>query len=965
MLRGMSPADRNSEIKRKRLCIKCLKAFHGRNCKAPSCKQCKGYHNTLLHIPSSEDSQVSNVKDIRSKQESKSMSAVANHAQDQPSVGLILSSPSIAVNNCSTQKLPQVLLSTAVILARDDYGALRECRALLDSGSQSNFITKRCSKLLGIKPETINTTVLGISSSSINAAQQITTTIKSRTSTFQGKLPFMIIRKITESLPTVELDKGNLQIPYDVQLADPQYHIPAEIDILLGASIFWELLRSRQIRPPGQTLILQETLLGWIIAGQTQSNETSLIYRTHCGVSANLKLSNQLEKFWKMEEITHESQCSKEENKCEAHFVSIFNRNHEGRFIVELPIKGDIQQLGESYHIAERRFKTLERKLEKQNDLKHQYHSFMREYLNLNHMQEVSFDERDYKPSYYIPHHSVIKKDSITTKVRVVFDASCKTSAGKSLNDMLMVGPTLQDDLFDIILRLRQHKYTMSADVSKMYRQINVAKNHLNLQRILWRWHRDEPIRKFQLNTVTYGMASSSFLAIRCMQEVARQMSQEYPEAAEVISKDFYVDDLLTGADTVDNLLRIKQDIISILTSARFELRKWRSNGPGLGDHLSNESIFMLGEATKILGLWWNTATDTFHYKLKLEIQQKITKRCILANIAQIYDPLGWLGPVIVKAKIIMQRLWQSKCDWDETVNNEMRVMWTQWRSQINCIESIHIPRKALGDNTIKVELHGFCDASEDACLYLRSISSDFRYTVNLLCAKSRVAPIKKISLPKLELCGAVLLANLGDKAMKALSIRVQRAHYWSDSTIALAWINHESNKWNTFVANRVSEIHRIANQVQWHHVKSQDNPADPLSRGINPEKLETMQIWWKGPAFLHHNTAMLPYECKNATEELPEARVSKSLAYHAVSQGPTIIERFSSFTRLKRAIAYCLRFKNNTSKEMIKTNGPLTVNEINKATTAIIKFCQASEFPQELYNLRKQSQLDSKKVNC
>ncbi|XP_029676938.1 uncharacterized protein LOC115243826 [Formica exsecta] len=244
ILRGMSPADRNSEIKRKRLCIKCLKTFHGRNCKAPSCKQCKGYHNTLLHIPSSEDSQVSNVKDIRSKQESKLMSAVANHAQDQPSVGLILSSPSVAVNNCSTQKLPQVLLSTAVILVRDDYGALRECRALLDSGSQSNFITKSCSKLLGIKPETINTTVLGISSSSINAAQQITTTIKSRTSTFQGKLPFMIIRKITESLPTVELDKGNLQIPYDIQLADPQYHIPAEIDILLGASIFWELPNS-------------------------------------------------------------------------------------------------------------------------------------------------------------------------------------------------------------------------------------------------------------------------------------------------------------------------------------------------------------------------------------------------------------------------------------------------------------------------------------------------------------------------------------------------------------------------------------------------------------------------------------------------------------------------------------------------------------------------------------------------
>lgn len=289
---------------------------------------------------------------------------------------------------------------------------------------------------------------------------------------------------------------------------------------MLGASIFWELLCNRQIRLPKQTLILQETLLGWTIAGRTQSNEISLSHRTLCGVSANLKLSNQLEKFWKMEEINHKLQFSKEEDKCEAHFVSTYNRNNEGRFIVELPLKGDVEELGESYHIAERRFKTLERKLGKQSNLKHQYYGFMHEYLNLGHMQEVPPDEENHKPSYYIPHHSVLKEDSTTTKVRV-FDASCKTSTGKLLNDLLMVGPNLQDDFFDIILRLRQHKYAMSSDVTKMYRQINVAKNHLNLQRILWRWNREESIRIFQLNTVTYGMASSSFLAIRCLQEIA------------------------------------------------------------------------------------------------------------------------------------------------------------------------------------------------------------------------------------------------------------------------------------------------------------------------------------------------------------------------------------------------------------------------------------------------------------
>lgn len=388
-------------------------------------------------------------------------------------------------------------------------------------------------------------------------------------------------------------------------------------------------------------------------------------------------------------------------------------------------MKDSPEELDGSYQIAERRLKALERRLEKQDNLKQQYHEFIREYLNLNHMQEVS-EEENHKPTYYIPHHPVVKEDSTTTRLRVVFDASCKTSSKKSLNDLLIVGPNLQDDIFNIILRLRQHKFAMAADVTKMYRQINVSKKHLQLQCILWRWNRKEPIKTFQLKMVTYGMASSSFLAIRRLQETARQMSQSYPESAEVITRDFYVDDLLTGLDSVENLLRVKQDITSILASAKFELRKWKSNVPEIGDYQDSESAVMLGESTKILGLHWTTVTDALHYKFKVAEKRKITKRCILADIAQIYDPLGLLGPVITKAKIIMQRLWQIKCDWDEPVEYETRNAWTLWRSKIDCLESIHIPRRILGDNTIKIQLHGFCDASEDAygaCIYLRSFS--------------------------------------------------------------------------------------------------------------------------------------------------------------------------------------------------------------------------------------------------
>lgn len=228
----------------------------------------------------------------------------------------------------------------------------------------------------------------------------------------------------------------------------------------------------------------------------------------------------------------------------------------------------------------------------------------------------------------------MIKKDNIITKIRVVFDASCKTTSGASLNDCLMVGSNMQEDLFSIVLRLRRYRYAMSADIVKMYRQIRVAEEHGSLQHILWRWNRDEPIRAFNLNTVTYGMASSSFLAIRCLLEVVFQMRNMYPEASEMILRDFYVDDLLTGADSVEALKQLKQDVATVLAGAGFELGKWRSNIPKCFDCDAGGSAVTLGKPTKILGLLWNPVSDTFHYQLKLENRDKVTKRNILSEIS-------------------------------------------------------------------------------------------------------------------------------------------------------------------------------------------------------------------------------------------------------------------------------------------------------------------------------------------
>lgn len=262
-------------------------------------------------------------------------------------------------------------------------------------------------------------------------------------------------------------------------------------------------------------------------------------------------------------------------------------------------------------------------------------------------MIEIPPEERHAKPSYYIPHHAVVKEESTTTKVRVVFDASCKTSSGKSLNDILMLGPTIQENLMDIIIRSRQYKYAMAADIAKMYRQIMLKKEDRKLQRILWRWDRKEPIQIFELN-ITYGMASSPFLAIRCLQETAQQMEYKYKDASEIIRRDFYVDDLLTGADSVKALTQRKQEITCVLDSSKFELRKWISNVSEISDQTGNtRKEVTLSESIKILGLWWNPTDDNLQYRIKINNNEtKITKRNILARIAQIYDPLGRERPV-------------------------------------------------------------------------------------------------------------------------------------------------------------------------------------------------------------------------------------------------------------------------------------------------------------------------------
>ncbi|XP_018403051.1 PREDICTED: uncharacterized protein LOC108779974 [Cyphomyrmex costatus] len=275
----------------------------------------------------------------------------------------------------------------------------------------------------------------------------------------------------------------------------------------------------------------------------------------------------------------------------------------------------------------------------------------------------------------------------------------------------------------------------------------------------------------------------------------------------------------------------------------------------------------------------------------------------------------------------------------------------------------ISVPRHVMCDQPQRIELHGFCDASEaayGACIYIRSFSQSRQVVSRLLCAKSRVAPLKNLTLPRLELCGAVLLAQLGWTVQQALSVQFDHIQYWSDSTIVLSWINHNSRELQTFVANRVSTIQQLISGVQWAHVRSKENPADLISRGTTPQNLKNLNLWWSGPDWLLEDCQDWPAETYTKVSPIPELKKQTVIAY-CDSSSREIFTRFSSLSRLKRVTAYCMRFKNNTLMKQTRKTGHLSIEELNNAMLVLIRMVQAVEFATELSDLQENRAVQGK----
>ena len=322
------------------------------------------------------------------------------------------------------------------------------------------------------------------------------------------------------------------------------------------------------------------------------------------------------------------------------------------------------------------------------------------------------------------------------------------------------------------------------------------------------------------------------------------------------------MDDSLVGADSIEGAISLQHQLQELFARGGFTLRKWNCSNPAVLELIPEElkdtqSLCTLpdeGGYTKTLGVEWNTVMDHFRLKVaELPPIDSVTKCFLISDVAKTFDVLGWFFPCTIKMKILFQRLWEMKVSWDDEVPDPVRDAWLRWRSEMSMLTMKYIPRCYYDKRTsvASMELHGFSDASEQAyaaVVYLRIECTNGSTQVALVSSKTKVAPIKRLTIPRLELCGAQLLAQLLHHVRLVLDIPLNRSYAWTDSTIVLRWLVGSPKRFKTYVGNRVSNIVELLGPEHWRHVSGVDNPADCASRGLFPSELIDHNLWWEGP---------------------------------------------------------------------------------------------------------------------
>ncbi len=605
-------------------------------------------------------------------------------------------------------------------------------------------------------------------------------------------------------------------------------------------------------------------------------------------------------------------------------------------------------------------------------------------------------DEANEQKVWYIPHHGVYHPKK-PTKIRVVFDCSAEFK-NQSLNKHLLQGPDLTNRLVGVLCRFRQEPIALMCDIESMFYQVRVSEEFRDLLRFLWWEHGDttKPPTEFRMTVHLFGATSSPGCANYALKATADDNEEDLGQsAAEFIRNDFYVDDGLKSVASIADAVALIEDKKELCRRGGFRLHKFTSNCKEVIEAIPledrAEGIQKMDLDTdalpieRALGVQWCIEKDSFQFRITLE-DRPCTRRGILSTISSIYDPLGFAAPLLLDGKKILQELCRSKADWDDPVPEDIKARWMKWRSELPALEELLIPRCYKPDDSGRItqmELHHFSDASMQGygqCSYLRMKNERGQFHCSFIMGKARVAPLKQVTVPRLELTAAVLSAKTSAQLQRELEYEEVKEFFWTDSKVVLGYIANETRRFHIFVANRVQQIQDHSSPDQWRYVDTKLNPADHASRGLSPKEF-LRSNWIRGPAFLWQDESRWPAtDVKNSislSEDDPEVKKSFSLATTSDQQFATLasrLEYFSNLHRAKKAVAVC-RLYIKTLKERVnckaqdcdrtspqKISQPaaskrITVTVMQQAEMLMIKSAQETHFEEEMKAMRSASQ--------
>jgi len=549
-----------------------------------------------------------------------------------------------------------------------------------------------------------------------------------------------------------------------------------------------------------------------------------------------------------------------------------------------------------------------------------------------------------------------------------------------------MQGPDLTNSLTGVLTRFRKESVAMMSDIESMFYQVHVRPDDSKFLRYLW-WpdgdlNRD--LEEFQMLVHLFGGISSPSCASYALQRTADDNATKYDkETIYTIRNNFYVDDCLKSVETEDKALQLVDELRELLKKGGFNLTKWVSNSRKVIkaipetqracsvtdldlDHLPIE---------RALGLQWDVERDVFKFKTTIT-SKPATRRGILSMTSSIYDPLGFISPYVLPAKFILQDLCRQGFGWDDPVPEREQERWNQWLEELPKLKELEVNRclkpKSFGE-VVSAELHNFSDASQlgyGAVSYLRLVNGEGIVHCAFIMGKSRLTPIKQVTIPRLELAAAVVATRLSSMIIQEIDMTIHNVFFWTDSTCVLGYILNQDKRFKTFVANRLSTIHEVSRPEQWRYVNTTLNPADDASRGLSVSSMLENRRWIEGPAWLRETSDKWPEQpnvkLEVQSDDLELKGEAKSFNVSAKDHDDVInrvLHHYSSWYRLKRCIAFILRYRlklltrcQDKTKPLVSQGNlePLCVEEMNSAEAEILKYIQRQSFHDELSNLRE-----------